>query len=55
MQGIEAIFFDVVVIICDPDDAPSETLDASLAPDHVIQNLSELLSIFPPLAGRQEA
>jgi len=34
--------------------APLEPLDAALTPDHVIQSLSELLSIFPPLAGQGE-
>ncbi len=49
--GAKSAGFATAVIIRDPDDAPPETLDTSLAPDHVIQSLSELLSIFPPLAG----
>lgn len=40
--------FGRTVILRDPQDPPTLSLDAALIPDHVIGNLKELLELFPP-------
>ncbi len=55
VAGARSAGFAAVALIRTPDDAPLESFDASLTPDHVIQSLSDLLPMFPPLAGRGEA
>ena len=54
VSGARSAGFAAVILIRDPLNASPDPLDASLTPDHVIQSLSELLPMFPPLAGRGE-
>jgi FMN phosphatase YigB (HAD superfamily) len=50
VQGTRKAGFGMVILLMSPEKLAKEPPDGENMPDHIIQNCSELLDIFPPRA-----
>ncbi|MDR1192689.1 MAG: HAD family hydrolase [Peptococcaceae bacterium] len=50
VEGTRAAGYGMMIRIDEPDTLVNEPQEITLHPDHTIQNISDLLKIFPPLA-----